>query len=208
MKKIYFLRSASYDYRIPGMDLYDSFNAVIKKEITPELTETKEEFIKRLPGAIVALQTVFSSPDKRCLKTAGFLTHDYQSIDLLAEVRYVMDDFIKKDEFFKNGEPQVDKARILFVKGLISNSLQESYTSVMDRVMKLHSFINKQKSHEIVCISHGLMLKIVEAYFQNNDIVKKPSLLQKYFDGKTQPFSFGKGFRVDLGEDLVEVSYF
>lgn len=208
MKTIFFLRSAKYDYTIPGLDLYDSFNAVIKKEVIPEIIESKDDYLSRLSKRIRSIPTVFSSPDQRCQKTAAFITKKYRELHFLAEIEYVMEDFITKEAFFSGGKPQVDLARKLFVQALIQNQLRESYTSVLSRIQELQLFLVMSRRSEVVCISHGFLLKVIEAYFRDPRIVVDPRLLLQYFDGTEQTYAFGKGFRVDFEHDLVKTSYF
>lgn len=207
MKKIYLLRSAKYNYLIPGMDLYDSFDAVAKREIIPEFTESKEDFLYRLPRELLSVNKIFTSSDERCIKTGKFFQKNMQVLPMLDEIKYKMNNFIDKKNFFINEMAQVDKARVLFVNAFIEDRLVEHYDSVIARVEKLINIFDKEKEDSI-CISHGFILRVIEAYLHDSSIGKKRELLKKYFSGQKESYQFGEGLMVTYDNNIREVSYF
>lgn len=207
MKKVYLLRSAKYDYLLPGMDLYDSFNVVARKEIIPDFTETKDEFLQRLPKELLSVNKIFTSSDERCIKTGAFFQKEMQVLPLLDEIKYDMTNFIHKEDFFKNGSAQVDKARVLFVNALLEDHLFEHYESVIARIEKFIQVIDEEKE-DIICISHGFILRVIEAYLQDGTVGNKRVLLRKYFSGQKESYQFGKGLMVTYNNNLRVVSYF
>lgn len=194
MKKIYFLRTAPYNYQLKGMDLYDSFNAVATR--TRDVSINKEAINFVLPRVIKEAQKIFSSPAKRSVQTARLFGKPSVFKELY-EVNYSMHEFIEKEDFFKEGKPNVTKARKAFVRALIKNELKETYASVMRRIEELLFILLPQEQAGCIVISHGFFLKILEAYTLDSSIKKYPNKLLKYFSGDTETFHFGEGFLVD-----------
>lgn len=205
-KTAYFLRSAPYNYIVPGKNLYQSFDLVARKKYDPHLIERAGDFFKQnVPKEVFHTQESFTSSDKRCIQTADFLEVSYETSPLLSEVRYIMGNLIKESEFFEqNGKPNVNKARKVFVNNLIGNKLEESYASVISRIDKLMTII---KQNELTCItmfSHGFYLKIIEAYIKNPSIKDDPCKLLQYFNGSNETFRFCEGFKVEINNDNVK----
>lgn len=203
MKKIYFLRSAPYNYIFDkARDLYENFDLVAKGAYNPSIDKSFNLNFK------IKANLIFSSPSIRSIQTANLYGKEYKEVNLLSEVRYKMSDFIFKNEFFdKKMEPNIDLARSKFVSALINSSLSENFNEVIDRIDKLFSLLKKEDVKIIICISHGFMLKIIESYIKDRRLKDNPKLLLKYFSGKKETFKFNSGFLVNLNDDFNFVKY-
>lgn len=198
MKKIYFLRSAPYKYAIKGEDLYDSFNEVAKKTHNPKLSSyAKNYLLTHVPDDAVVNSLVFYSPNFRSKHTAKLISPNIKKLPSLLEIGYQMEDFISKEEFFKDNTPNVKLARMLFVNALVTNRLQEKYNSVLERIRDALDRCSKTQQTKIVVISHGFFLKVIEAFIRDPKIVRDPSRLIHYFDGTAETFKFCEGFVVE-----------
>ncbi len=192
-KRVYFLRSASYDYKIDGKNLYQSFDLVARRIIDPPLDMTHGPHVpKQLHQLNV---TAFCSPSKRSAQTATLVTTKVSVLSDLLEVKYKMANFISEKDFYdQQGRPQVRKAREAFVQALIQNQLEESYQLVIQRIESMLKTISKENSSNIIVFSHGFLLKIIEAYAKDKSIKTHPPHLIKYFDGSVETFKFCEGF--------------
>jgi len=191
MKIIYFLRTAQYPYQIKGEDLYDSFDAVATRKLDLGIQKTKDQLFAK---TFEDIEQIYCSPTKRSIQTA-FLIGNPQVREELREVFYSMKNFISKNKFFEDGEPNVTKARKAFVSALIANELRESYTSVIRRIEQFLKQLQTTQGNSLV-FSHGFFLKILEAYIRDTSIKSQPKKLLKYFSGETETFHFLEGFTV------------
>ncbi len=199
-KQISIIRTAPYDYHLKGMSLYQSFNAVAKREIEVSIKRSAGSYFKNnLPKSIYKSDRVYCSPRKRSVQTAQFITDSPQILDELIEVKFKMEDFISEVKFYdEKGTPNVQKARKSFVKALVNSNLEESYESVMIRIESLLTEISQNKAKKISVFSHGFFMKIIEAYIKDKNIKNNPQKLLKYFDGSAETFKFCEGFVLDF----------
>ena len=207
MKKAFFIRSAPYDYLVEGLDLFDSFEAVIQKKYNPPLLETGKKTLKEnVPNEVFNTKIVYSSSEKRCIDTGKLITKNVITLPLLSEIEYSMYDFIDKENFYKEGKPDVNKARKAFVNGLINNKLQEKYIHVINRIEELMKFILNNDKDNAVYISHGFFLKVIEAYIRDKSIKDNTKRLLEYFDGSHETFKFCEGYQVEIGNNTIKFS--
>lgn len=199
-KNISVVRTAPYNYSIAGCNLYESFNQVAKKMIDPPiLASVNLLLIKKITKENSNFETVYCSPRKRSVQTAQLFSQNPTILPELSEVCYEMENFIEPDSFFSaSGTPQVQRARIAFVYALVNNKLEETYQQVINRIESFLKIISKQKSNNKLIFSHGFIMKIMEAYIQDQSIKDTPSKLLQYFDGKSETFHFLEGFSFKL----------
>lgn len=198
MKTLYFVRTGPYEYKIPGRDLYDSFNVVAIRECDPGLKDGATEYIaQHLSQIVPASDLILTSPTRRSSMSGKSINNTIYSSPLLYEVKYRMDNFIDRNDFYINNVPNVTKARKAFVRALIDSELEESYSEVLKRVSSLLELVNARSATTIVLFSHGFFLKIVEAYIRDQEIITKPQKLLRYFTGEVETFKFCEGFVVE-----------
>lgn len=200
-KQIFIIRTAPYDYQLKGMNLYQSFNAVAKREVEVSIKPTAAYFKSNLSLETLESDSIYCSPRKRSILTAHFVTKKPKVMNELIEVRFKMEDFIPEKDFYdKQGNPKVKKARKYFVNALINSNLEESYKEVMQRIESLLKTISQDKSEKVVIFSHGFFMKIIEAYIKDRSIDNYPKNLLKYFDGSSETFKFCEGFILELSD--------
>ena len=68
----------------------------------------------------------------------------------------------------------------------------------MEVILRIEKILMLSKSGEenILFISHGFFLKVIEAYIRDKSIKENPINLLKYFDGSHETFKFCEGFVV------------
>ena len=208
-KRIYFLRTAPYDYLLQGKNLYESFNMVAQGDVGVVLRPgAKKTFLSSVPAETLKVQSVFSSPRNSLPLTAKFISKKPILLDELVEIGYKMEDFITQGEFFKAGIPNVNLARTRFVDALIANQLQEDYSHIFERIDHLLKIIGQDDSQDIAVITHGFILKVIESYAHSSKVKTDPTLIKKYFSGDTEGFKFCEGFIAELSADRLKfVSY-
>lgn len=195
-KVIYFLRSAPYNYLIHGQNLYHSFDLVAKKIVDPPLKSgARKYFDRNVPKGVYRSNQVYTSKDQRAIQTGQFVNGNTKTLNLLKEVRYSMSNFISEQDFYGlDNKPQTDKARKAFVSALVGNHLEEGYNNLFKRIKILIKYISKEDFESVTIITHGFLLKIIEAYLRDPEVAKNPVRLLSYFSGESQTFSFCEGF--------------
>lgn len=191
-KKVYLMRSAPYEYMVPGMNLYQSFDVIGKGEYEVEIDEPQlAHFAQKIPPQLKN-GVVLSSPRLRSVQTALLLTPRPVVAEELREVGYSMIEFISESEFFNaDGSPNVTKARKAFVHALIEDRLSEKFAELIERIEKILARVVQMPNKKVVMISHGFFMKIFEAYMLDAEIKKEPRRLLKYFSGEKEAFHFG-----------------
>lgn len=199
-KQIFIIRTAPYNYQIKGMNLYQSFDVVAKREKDVVIKSKADDFLgKNVPEEIRNIDSVYCSPRKRSIQTANLISTNRTVLNELMEIKFKMENFISEREFFVNkGKPNVKKARKAFVKALIKNELEESYIKVFKRVEALLQVISQDDANKILVFSHGFFMKVVESYIKDKRIKSNPKRLLKYFNGDLETFKFCEGFVLEF----------
>lgn len=195
MKTFIFTRSVPYSYLLPGQSLYQSFNSVATGTIDVDVSDGAAEYFNQHLGEMVkGVQKVYCSPRLSSRRTAKLSGLSPVVLTELKEVSYSMSDFISEQEFFIDDRPQVDTARQLFVKALVQDKLSEKYGEIMSRTQRVLNLLKQENAEKVLIISHGFILKIIEAVIRDPLVASQPELLLKYFDGKHETFGFCQGF--------------
>lgn len=198
MRQITFIRTAPYSYLIEGLNLYNSFDYVAQSKHDVSISSASADLITHLRCNLVGKQKVYCSPRKRSIQTAKLISGKINIVDELVEIRFNMSDFITERNFFNHkGEPRVRHARKLFVSALISNKLEEKYIDVLQRVKSILNTITDDTSKKITFVTHGFIMKVIEAYIRDPSIQNNPAKLRKYFTGNSETFKFCEGYTVD-----------
>lgn len=207
MKQIYFIRSAPYKYQADGMTLYQSFNAVIKKEIQPKLLPGGKEYLTSVvPQELFAVQSAYTSEDPRCIETAKFFASQIVVTPFLQDLNYEMENFMSEKDFQHEGKPNVTKARMALIQALVEDRLQDSFGSLLHRITNVLDLLQADKATAIACVSHGFFIKLIEIYLRHPEIEHDPKSFLKYYTGSQEAFGFCEGFVVTVEEELFKVS--
>lgn len=202
-KQVFIIRTAPYDYQIDGKNLYQSFNAVAKREIEVSIKPAARDLLGT--DLFFDIDSVYCSPRKRSIQTAKLITSHPKVFEELMEIGFKMEDFISEQNFYdKQGNPNVLVARKAFVKALIGSELKESYEEILRRIEFLLKLILEDKSDKVLIFSHGFFMKIIEAYIKDRSIQDNPKNLLKYFDGSSETFKFCEGFILELNDGKFE----
>lgn len=188
--KVKFLRPAPYNYILPQKGLYDSYNAVAKGQADTMVN------IADIPLAIRVFAKdalVIASPASRTKLTAEALSSDFVVHDDAAEIGYTMEQLMPSGEFAKFSESvATTMARKRYFPALFADKLVESHESALARVVALLKFATAQDKN-VVVISHGFFMKLVEVAVLDPNAVADIKLFQKHYDGAKPAYDFLNG---------------
>ncbi len=199
-KRIFMARCGPYDDSSLGSDLYESFEKMAeggdKLELKPEALAM---FEVKFPSEFKGCELVVSALELRCVQTAKMISKNkLVTLPGLGEISFSMKEIISKKEFFKNGRPQVDLARKLFVKKLMAGEITESLQSIISRAESVLNFIENEKAENMVLVSHSFFMKIMETYLKDPGIKDQPKLIRNYFTGSEKFYDYFGGFRFSM----------
>jgi broad specificity phosphatase PhoE len=200
-KRIFFMRSAPYDYSLKGFDLYDSFDRVARGEADPGINPTTIKIS-------MSNAAVLCADDKRCFSTARLICARPTRSKLLSEIGYSMDQVMPKDEFFgKGSRPEIERARKGFIDALVGDRVNERYGDIMARIRSLFRLLKAAEGDDVVAVSHGFLMKAVEAYAKDGSIEREPKKIRNHFDESSIAFGFLEGFTLNLEGEAPEFLY-
>ncbi|MDE1857316.1 MAG: phosphoglycerate mutase family protein [Candidatus Micrarchaeota archaeon] len=191
-ENVYLIRCAPYEYILPGMDLYESFDAVATGNYDPQI---KPGF-RMAVGDDIVDYTVLYAPDTRCKQTAKLISENAQPLQQLREVGYNMSQVISRFDFIgADGHPNVQRARQGFMDALVNNRLSENYRDVAERAESLINYAADVECRNVIMVSHAFFMKFVEVYLKDNGLLNDPHVLQRYFDTSHEAYGFCGGFK-------------
>lgn len=167
--KLIFIRHGQTDWNVKGkiQGSYDSDlnNTGIKQamELSKKLIKNKYEFTK-----------IYSSPQKRALKTAEILSEssnvDYVVINDLKEINMGEWEGLSWKEVEENYPTEYREWKLN--RRYKSPPKGESYQNMLQRVLKsLHRIIN-ESSDDVVIVSHSAVIMCLQCYITNTPFEK------------------------------------
>lgn len=202
MKNIMIIRSLPYTYRINGLDLYDSFDAVARREVDPHISPPTTESLARLKSVTEKSDLVYISDTCRSRETASFLSKSFTITPLLNEIQYSMHDFIEKDVFVTMSE-NVTYARKSFFRAYINNKLREEHKAIISRIDQIFEMIDREDAENVLLISHGFFIKLVEAYVRLPGFRFDPRQLLSLYDGSVPTYPFSGGIQIHKNDNVI-----
>jgi broad specificity phosphatase PhoE len=111
--------------------------------------------------------TIYHSPSKRTRQTANYFKKilKVNSSEQLSELNEIMFDpsqLITEKEFAKKGMPAIREG--LF-RALIEDSNKETLESILNRIQKLENILRTSSAENILVITHGFFLRLIDLYF-------------------------------------------
>lgn len=186
------IRTARYDYRVEGYDLYDSYDLVAQNQAETQIDTrslSKKDFTR--------YKQIVSSPAMRSMQTAANISEAYSVTDLVREIDYTMAQIMSKEEFIELGGKATTVARMRFFKRLFSNELGESLEDVMARADKLKKKLSSMEDAVLV-VSHAFFMKFFEIYCKDPEACKTYDSFRAIYDGSQKAYDFLSGFSIDL----------
>lgn len=203
MQIIKVIRSLPYSYQVQGLDLYDSFDVVATRKIDPKILQPTECQVECLRNAADSAEVVYASDTRRAHGTASFLRKQVITTKLLREVKYSMDDFLDKNSFYEM-ECNVAYARKKFFRGYADNRLRETHAQVVQRIEQLFAILEQDNIENIVLVSHGFFIKLIEAYVRLPDFRTDPKKLFTMYDGDRPTYGFAGGICLNRNHGIIQ----
>lgn len=205
--RAHIISSAPIEHELPGHDLYDSFSLVSQGILDAPLTKEAAAVLARHQFSFdpLAIAAIIAAPHGQTLDTAKLLVEQRIVPDALiletrnaAGVRFTMESLISKEEFVSRpyGEA-IAEARRAFVEKLFANELEESFDSVAARIEGLLGEL-RAHSGEVLCISHGFYMKLLEIYVREPDAFSTLEGLLRAFAPENRPYEPLGGFDIDI----------
>ena len=203
MQNITIIRSLPYKYEVEGLDLYDSFDAVATRKIDPEILLPTVSQIESLKKITDSTDVVYISDTRRARETAGFLPKPIIETKLLREVGYSMDDFLDKNSFYEM-DCNVNYARKKFFAAYADNRLNETHHGVVRRIEQVFATFEHNDKENIVLISHGFFIKLIEAYVRLPEFRTDPKKLFTIYDGGYPTYKFAGGICLNRNHGIIQ----
>jgi len=209
------IKCAPYPYLKEGCSLYESFDLLGKSIYSPQIFDNSV-----IKNDFSDVRIILCSDTLRAIQTANLIQKKIKHIikiiptNLLREVAHAMNQFINEMEFNNNGEEYKIKtsseikyfnvnirlARKRFIEAFVKNQLTESKESVINRIQDLLQVLKElaKDNKQILCISHGFFIRIMQLIHADINILNKPLELVKLFNPNTKGCGSGEGFEIDL----------
>jgi broad specificity phosphatase PhoE len=187
-----FIKTLPYDPTFGGMySLYEGYVLSASQKTDPPI-----KLIKK-PLCETTRATVFTSTLQRTQQTARLLYSDtFTAHCLLNEIEFNLNLLVTKNQFEQHGSRIVRKR---FVEVFVQNSLSESHLDMKIRIIKLLSFLKRQNTEHIICVSHSFFMKILQSYLESNgQTFKDPYIIKKYIIPSQPTYEYGQGFEIDI----------
>lgn len=199
MKKIIFVRTAPYQYRLADKSLYESFDLIGLQEANPKISDPSEKTINEV-GEIIKKykpELILSSRLIRSQGTAKLFSDSITSFSELNEIKFSMKDFSNPSDLPDNkfNHDKMNSLRQSFSKALMNNQLRENRKNIEERVANFVNFLeNIDLSGNILCCSHGFIMKIFENYFISKGRIRDAKSLTNMYDWEKPTYEFLEGF--------------
>lgn len=208
MKKNIFIRSAPYNYKFLNKSLYESFDEAGLQKTKPHILKPDVEIKKKINSIIdkYAPLQVFCSESIKSQETARLFSKKIKMLSGLNEIKFSMNDFSSKKEFPTDelNHEKINEARFLFSQALINNQLQEKQEGIIKRIINLGEILkNYPDNQNILCISHGFIMKLFENYFLTGK--KDIKSLVSAYDWKNPTYDFLNGFIISSENNAIKI---
>jgi len=199
MKKIIFIRTAPYLYKLPKKSLYASFNEVGLRKTDPHIQKLSEENIDRVKKIIKKYKPdlVLCSQFIRSQETARLFSDNILIFPELNEIKFSMEDFSNHSDLPNNkfDSNKINSLRYDFSQALINDQLQECMTEITARITNFINVLDSMESPKnIICCSHGFIMKLFENYLLSNKNMKNFKSLVSMHDWRKPTYDFLEGF--------------
>lgn len=208
MKKIIFIRTSPYNYKLPNKSLYKSLDEIGLQKSQPHILKPNKKTEKVVISILKRYKPsqVFCSEFIRSQETAKLFSKKISIVSDLNEIKFSMDNFSSKEEFPTDefDYRKINETRFRFSQALIHDQLQENQKSIRKRIINLEKYIiNCPDRQNILCISHGFIMKLFENFFLTGK--KDINFLVSLYNWKNPTFDFLGGFIVSYKNNSVKV---
>ncbi len=172
--KVYFVRHAQSAYN--AQDLLHQYHEGELSEFGVKQAEFVAQRFSHIP-----LDVIVSSPYERAKETARIISGVIGRMVIFTEL---LSEFHGPREL--EGRPK-DDPEVLRINGLMAEhrhdpdwkySDEESYGELRDRALKALDYLSAQKYENILCITHGLFLRVIVAAMMFGETMTRDELLR------------------------------
>lgn len=201
MKKIIFIRTALYNYKLSNKSLYESLDKIGLQKSQPHIFKSNKNTERKVISILKKYKPsqLFCSELIRSQETAKLFSKKTKTFSELNEIKFSINDFSCKEEFPTNNldYEKINEVRYNFSKALINDHLQERKESIRKRIINFEGILkNYHDNQNIFCFSHGFIMKLFENYFLTGK--KDIDSLVSLYDWKKPTFDFLDGFTIDM----------
>ncbi len=186
--KIRFIKVAKYGTKISVDQKYQYYCRSSTQQADPDV-ELPISYVSQYH--LGQYQSIYSSPLRRAISSAKYLSSDVVVKGELREVRFDLAKLVTPGEYIKYGSSLV---RDRFVQAFIQDKLMEPRKEIIDRVKILMAYLRQSKSIDTICVSHSFLMKIIEAYIARVDLLHDPTRLAEFITPMTKTYPYGGGF--------------
>ncbi len=200
---IFFLCSAPINHQLPGLSLYESFDAVSQGKAVATLTNDARSLVQNFafPFNPIAIRRIITASSGQTYET-GKLFLELQSfphaqrstMPELEGIRFSMQSLIDHSRFEMLGyAAAIVEARHAFIEQLFDGMLDEKLPQLEQRMQRLLETVLSLDG-DVVCIGHAFFLKILEAYINNPKIIYTRNEFIAAFNPSQKPYNSLCGF--------------
>ncbi len=206
MKKVFIISSAPIDYEIASYDRYDSFNLISFGKLHAPLQAGARNEVSNFhfPFEVTSIGIIMTAEGGQTFDTAEMIKEvkDLDDIKIIQTpnlngIRFSMDQLVGKEEFIESYKTAIVKARTMFVEKFFKDQLLESRKSIEERMSSLIARL-KELSGNVMCISHGFYMKLLEIYIKSLDKFESLESLIDAFEPTKKPYEPLQGFSIEL----------
>lgn len=201
---IHLITSAPIEYKIDGLDLYDSFDVVARGVSTAPLRSGAERTLRSFPFsfAIAEIEIIFSAPRGQTLETANLLITlgcapraTVRPSPRFDGIRFSLSQLMSKKQFFSLPRDEALIAmRRLFAQNLYRGRLTESLDEIQERTVKVLDLLRRENKKRVLCISHAFFLRIAELLIKNPHCAEDEKSFVAAFNPAVRPYEPLGGF--------------
>ena len=213
MKTIIFIRTAPYNYKLPGKSLYQSLDEIGQQIANPSILKPAPKIREKIELIVKKYKPnrVFCSTFNRSQETACLFSKKITITSQLDEINFSMRDFSEPEDLSadKFDKKIINRIRHQFSIALIDNKLQEKQKDITKRLADFKKNIDDLgMSETVLCCSHGFIMKLFQNFFLSVRKLNDFKRLVIMYNWKKPPFAFLSGFVILGDKNSFHVSNF
>ena len=206
-KRVILRTSASINYQLEGLDLYDSIRVTSLGEIFPHIVPGSEkEVIAEIERLSLKLYTtaLVTANSEQAIDTANVVSRSLgipSEIDeTLNPLRFDLKKLMSREEFDQLGDDRFNELRRRYVLAFFEDKLIDPKESVIDRFNTLLTKSKREDAQVVLAISHAFLIKFFEVYSKFGERgLNNYSLLVEAWKPDKSPYGRFGGFEIGTG---------
>jgi broad specificity phosphatase PhoE len=213
MKTIIFIRTAPYNYKLPGRSLYQSLDEIGLQIANPSILKPTPETRERIRLILEKYKPdqVFCSAFIRSQETAHLFSRKITITPQLNEIRFSMRDFSEPQKLPINelNKERINGIRYKFSVALLNDKLQEKQREITERITAFKRILDSLDSTKtVLCCSHGFIMKLYENFLFSSCKSESFRRFVLMHNWRKSPFQFLSGFVIFGDKNSSNVTNF